>query len=571
MRRMRGGHLLVVLGALVLLSLALPEFAHAATAASTAPANVACTEYPGLTARMVGCIRSNINTASTAFFTQIYPYLQNAIAAVMTLAVILYGVMLSFGAVEKVGRDTYIVLMKLACVVALCNSSPWIVSTVTGIMDNAAMAVVSYVPTSGAADGPPTAAAATYTDFSEVQCLNILSAGAGDVQLQGIGVWLGVDCIIDTVIGIHVDPSTAPTYGAGQQWFNPHLEADGNKGMTRSLLYLFFGAMQSSVLGLMLAVIGFFFIYGTLVLIVRCMFIYIAGYMGVTFLAIISPLIIPMILFKETKQYFDKWAKMLVSLALQPVIMLVFLVFSLVALDLCVYDGHYSVYYNIAGEASKATTFDLNKYLTDMRHPTTGIAWTSAEPPCTDCVAILGANAKTIMNVKADNPKATPIASTDAAGITRGLKQAKCTDAAIAADSTLAAQCNFTYPLSLALHTINWKIMELAYNSTSGNTAIVPAQSGSPLADVIGLQISRNVLSSIFFCLMVVFIMNGILAVVPMIVGDLLGDLNQSPILGNVGAGGQGGASPGKSLTNLVKNAMSKTVGNPMGMLGGKK
>ena len=497
--------MLMLLGAVALMSVALPVFAQAV------PDNVTkCDQYAGLTAKIAGCIRDTLDQGAATFFSQIYPYLQNAIGAVMTLAVIVYGIMLSFGAVEKVGRDTYIVLMKLAAVVVFCNSSPWMVSTLTSVMDGAASAVVSYTPASGALDSAG-------TDASKSTCLQNLrdEQAKADPSLPVLAPWLGVDCLIDTVIGIHVLPDTTPTHDG--TWFNKQLEANGNAGMSRSLLYLFFGAMQSSILGLMLAIIGFFFIYGMLMLIVRCFFTYIAGYMGITFLVIISPLIIPMILFKETKQYFDKWAKMLVSFALQPVIMLVFLIFSLTALDLAVYSSKYSVYYSIAGDTSQASNFDLNKYLTDNK--------------------IIDKESKTALEVKADNPNAIPKGDRDEGGALNKLLYAKCTPKDIANDPTLKAKCAFTYPISLARHTIHWDKMEAAHDP-----AVTPT-------DVPGQAISRMVLSSLFFCLMVVFVLNGVLQVVPMIVGDLLGDLNQSPIIGSFGGGA------GSQLMNKLKSS----------------
>ena len=510
MQRSFGRQMRMVLGVVALISAALPAFAAPAVPAATS----ACDQYAGLTAKMAGCIRDSIDGGASVFFTQMYPFLQDAIGAVMTLAVIVYGIMLAFGAVEKVGRDTYIVLMKLAAVVVFCNSSPFIASTVTGAMDEMAAAVVSYTPPSGTAD-------AANTDFSNSKCLQNL------VSQQGSAVpimvpWLGVDCMIDTVIGIHIDPATPPANDG--TWFNKQIEANSNKGMSRSLIYLFFGAMQTSILGVMLAIIGFFFIYGMIMLIIRCFFTYIAGYMGVTFLAIISPLIIPMILFKETKQYFDKWAKMLVSFAVQPVLMLIFLIFSLTALDLCVYSGSYSVYFAIAGTASQTAPFDLNKYLTDNK--------------------IINADSKTAMYVKADSPQAIPRDSTDTGGALNQLLYSKCTREQIAADATLAKKCNFTYPLTIARHSIDWAKME-----TTHQPAITADPSGK-----VGQAISHNVMSSLFFCLMTVFILNGVLQVVPKIVGDLLGDLNQSPIIGSFGKSGAGGGGGG-IFSKLLKNS----------------
>jgi hypothetical protein len=541
MRRHVGRQVRMVLSVVTLMTAALPVFAQtpapaptlpaapmtasAPTSITTAPASPAtatttivssvCDQYPGLSAKISGCIRNSIDTGAATFYAQIYPFLQRSIAAVMTLAVIVYGIMLAYGAVEKVGRDTYIVMMKLAAVAVMCSSSPWIASTVTGIMDGAAAAVVSYAPTGGTADNAG-------TDFSQSQCMKNMTAQSGNTNLKNIAPWLAVDCLVDTVVGIHITPQVAPANDA--PWFNQQLDTDKNQGMSHSLMYLFFCCMQSSILGLIMAIIGAIFIYGLLILIVRCFFVYIAGYMGVTFLAIISPLIIPLILFKETKQYFDKWVRMFISFALQPVIMLVFLIFSIATIDMAVYSGTYSIYYAIAGTQSQQPDFDLNTYLTSKN--------------------IVTKKQKAMLDVKADSPLPVPQGTRDAGGTLNNLLFSKCTPDAIKKDPTLQQQCAFKYPISLTQTGIDWEAM-----ASARSPAVVQGTATS-----LGQAESQNVLSSLFFCLMTVFVLNGVLAVVPMIVGDLLGDLNQSPILGGIGIGGAKAPS-GSGVGNALAKA----------------
>jgi hypothetical protein len=48
-------------------------------------------------------------------------------------------------------------------------------------------------------------------------------------------------------------------------------------------------------------------------------------------------------------------------------------------------------------------------------------------------------------------------------------------------------------------------------------------------------QISREVLAAVIFAGIVVFVMNGLLAVIPNVANDLLGDFRQSPNLGAIG------------------------------------
>ena len=98
--------------------------AEAAKANKTDQKTTNCGNYVGLTNRIAGCIRETVDAAADRFFTGFYPIVQSAIGAVMTLAVIIYGILLSYGMVEKLGRDTMVLVIKLACVVAFTTSSP---------------------------------------------------------------------------------------------------------------------------------------------------------------------------------------------------------------------------------------------------------------------------------------------------------------------------------------------------------------------------------------------------------------------------------------------------------------
>ncbi len=553
---------MVLIGCLLLAGVALPAIAQTTPAPTTTPAATppaGCAAYAGLTHKLAGCLRETINDASATFFAQIYPYLENTIAAAMTFAVILYGILLSMGMVEKVGRDTFVVLIKLAAVSAFVTSSPWILSTVTSIMDETAAAVVSYAPSSGAAD-------AAGSDFGQSVCLkNMISQqAAADPSKPVITPWLGIDCLIDSVIGIKIMPGpNDPPDTTGNIYYNTLLNnADPTKSnitVARSLLYFFFSSMQTSVLGAIMAVVGLFFILGLLKLIIRAFFTYIAGYIGITLLVIISPLIIPLLLFKEGYQYFEKWSKMLISFALQPTLMLAFVIFSITAVDLAAFSGNYSIMYNIAGDASRQPGFDLNAYLTAMRHPDGTLlapndpnATPLTYPACTDCKSIINPQNRSVANIKADNPTPPTINVKDAGGLFNQAKYSDCTPNNIKADTTgnLKKVCNTFYGFKLQMNRIDWGMMAAAHQPP------LPA----PTTGTADQQMSRMVLASLFFCCMVVFVLNGVLGIVPAIGTDLLGDYGQSADLASLG-GGKG----------LIGSKLAGITGNITSALGIKK
>lgn len=583
--------LMVVMACVAVVILATPLESLAQASAPPAPPAASpgngidppadCDGFVGVTHRIAGCIRVTIDEGAQRFFDNVYPGLQRAIGGVLTLAIVIYGVMISYGLVEKVGRDTFVLLLKIAAVVYFVTSSPFMFRTVIGAMDAAAAAVISYSPPSGAADNAG-------SDYNQSVCMQAMVAAqaaangslpSGSNPRPVITPWLGIDCLIDSVIGIKILPSsgnTAPT-GSGE-WFNKtYADTDASTqgdGPARGLLFFFFSSLQSSVTGGLLAVVGFFFVYGMLSLIVRCFFVYIAGYMGVALLVILSPLFLPMILFKETKQYFDKWAKMFIGFAMQPVIMLVFIIFSLTAVDLAAFSGNYSIVYQIAGDASRTAPFSLNKYLTVKRN-----ASGAEDPNCApspECKPIIGQQDRRTLAIQstprlADANTIPPIASRDLGGIADNLTYSQCTQANLdAAQAGLTQQqrdngvqsplkqfCDAQYNIRVTLKSIDWERLAAARQPPVAN--VTPTGNQTP-AQAAGQQIARQVIAAVFFCVMVVFVLNSMLAVIPRIISDLVGDALQSADLNSIFIGERSRSSSG-GLTGNISSAISGIAG----------
>lgn len=590
--------------------------AWAETTTPTSTVESSCSEYVGLTHRMAGCIRETIDSGAGVFFEKFSPWFDGAVMAVATLAVLIYGIMLAFGMVEKLGRDTFVLLLKVGAVLTFVSQGPFMLTTVTTVMDSASEAVISYTPSAGAVEHAG-------GDFGQVACLQSLvkqekpktqaalkaqqdvvperaklqaMIKAGDPQaaidaqqlkvqqleqlaateLKKVSLtsWLAIDCLIDTVIGIKIAAKAgAPTPKYDGDYFNEKLDSvdpsknPENQSLSRGLVYLFFSGMQSSIMGVVLAVLGGFYIFGLIMLIVRAFFTYVSGYMGVAFLVIISPMIIPLVLFRDTKQYFDKWVRLLISFALQPIIMLVFIIFSITAMDLATFSGKYSLYYRIAGEKVRAAKFDMNEYLTTLRYPSSGTAlgkdfMTGAYVECLpnhDCKAIINKKPKNLAFIKADNPTPPIAASKDPrqqGGFLNNQLETECTKQKMEAIPALKKACSYGYNVSVSMESIDWNLMAKARTNPAVVVPPVKAGQTAPTADAetqAGQQIAREVMGALFFCFMVVFILNGLLAVVPMIAQDLMGDLGQSPdLMGAFGGAGGGVGNIFNKISNMV-------------------
>lgn len=484
---------IALLGGVLLL--ADPAFADAP--ADPGPVST-CKDYAGLTNRIVSCVRDTLSHAMAAYFdpdTGFYRLVKRAIAGFLTLGVAIYGTMAAFGMLEKVGRDTFVLILKICFITWCCTNVDTLYNLTLDAMDASGEAVVMFAPDPNSATSGAGSEGAV--------CMHNMKEASADKDRSYSAPWLAMDCMIDSVIGIKIPESTGgtPTKGAVGKWWNDNLDS-GNRGMARGMLFLFFSSLQTSVMGVLLAIVGFIFVYSMVFLIIKALFTYLAGYLGIAFLMIFAPLFIPLILFRKTHDYFDKWAKLVLSFALQPVIILVFICFTIMAVDLAMFSGDYSIMYRIAGEESRKKGFDLNKYLEDHKIVITKPA--------------VAAEIKT--------SSVTPqLEDPDKGGLLKDAASSKCYEALTKDDPKLKEICAQSYPIQMWKKSIDWKAMAEARTNPpveSDDAEVKPEQ-----------QIAREVLAAVIFAGIVVFVMNGLLTVVPMVANDLVGESFQSPNL----------------------------------------
>jgi hypothetical protein len=243
---------------------------------------------------------------------------------------------------------------------------------------------------------------------------------------------------------------------------------------------------------------------------------------------------------------------------MQPVIMLVFIIFSLTAVDLAAFSGNYSIVYQIAGDASRIAPFSLNKYLT-VNRTAAGAEAAANCTPSPDCQPIIVVKDREAASIKstprfADVDTIDPLDSRDLGGITDNLPYSECTkeniDKAVAEggpNHPLKQFCDARYSIRVALRDIDWVRLAAARQPPVEN--VTPKENQTP-QQAAGQQIARQVIAAVFFCVMVVFVLNGLVAVVPKIISDLVGDALQSAdlnsLFGNVQGGGQQNSLSGK-------------------------
>lgn len=296
-----------------------------------------CDCYPGLANRIVGCIRQTLHNASEVYFDPddgIHGIVSKAISAMMILGVAIYGVMLSAGMVEKLGRDTFTLLLKIAFVSYFVINTQELYNIFLIMIDALASEVFQF-SSSGLGTSPN---------------------GLLNVCMDRATIWERMDCMIDSVIGIQISTITSPDF----KGFNDKITGDM---LQRGLIGTFFQMMKSSSFGIVIGLMGFFFIYSMLFFLVRVLFAFLMSFISLTFLMMLGPIFIPMIIFRVTKQYFDKWVRLVIASCLQPILLVAFITFAIAGLDLVMFTGPTAVVRVIAGNKIDEPNFNLQAYI----------------------------------------------------------------------------------------------------------------------------------------------------------------------------------------------------------------
>lgn len=107
----------------------------------------------------------------------------------------------------------------------------------------------------------------------------------------------------------------------------------GNYGAPNMFKILMYGLLNPFSLGIYIGILAMFAGLLLLIFIIRLVYIFIASNAAVTILLFLSPIMIPLILFKKTSGMFSKWLKNLIGFSLQPMILAAYVSISVMIID----------------------------------------------------------------------------------------------------------------------------------------------------------------------------------------------------------------------------------------------
>lgn len=137
---------------------------------------------------------------------------------------------------------------------------------------------------------------------------------------EAVKLWDMVDCKIAKYLGIG--------------------DNAGNKSAPQ-LIWVSLLSIISSSYGLLIFILGLILLSFMIMVSYRIVHIYIMAYISLALLVFMSPLLIPAVLFEQTKRYFNGWLKLIISFILQPVILFAFLSFLFAITDQAFFGGNH--------------------------------------------------------------------------------------------------------------------------------------------------------------------------------------------------------------------------------------
>jgi hypothetical protein len=276
--------------------------------------------------RIMPCVKDTLLAATNRFLAGSFlNYMGNVASAAGTLAIVLLGVMMIGGRSTAVWKDAMVLGLKLGAVVFLMNHLNYdyqdpgriaLFPAALDIMDSMVYSVTSY------------ALWGSHFGFYSF-CQSLMPTQ--DLGTPNV-IWNYMDCTLEMVLGGILNFSSGATIPDGMMGF-------------------LFASLVSKGMGITIGLVGIYLLVQLIFAIVRCMYMYVAAYLGVALCVIVSPLFIPMILFRATRDRFASWLRTLIGFMIQPVIIAAYLGMLLTAFDVLVFTGPNSLTRAIAGTA----------------------------------------------------------------------------------------------------------------------------------------------------------------------------------------------------------------------------
>ena len=259
-----------------------------------------------MTSIIVSCIKGSLNNILTGrcgqndsqkagFLKVAQDKLKKAVMAVLVLALILFAIKAVLGGIQS-PAELYMLIIKFALVVYFTQGS-----AMSHYYDQIVKLSIGLSDIVLQAGGEQTICNYTGQDY--------------DAQYQYLAPWDRLDCKLLFYLGQQLNGGSATIV------LGLFLTAG-----------LFFASMLFNM-KLMLCLIAIFAVLMLIFIVIWLVYIFLLSLIALTILILISPLMIPMVLFQATRGFFDGWIRQLIVYTLYPVILFAFLALLFTVFD----------------------------------------------------------------------------------------------------------------------------------------------------------------------------------------------------------------------------------------------
>lgn len=279
-----------------------PEAAHAqASGFSCAQVD----KSQGILTPIVTCVTVLIDSVSSSYFDQMANILKGAIMAAITLAIALLGARAATGGLDKPLKETSLLIIRIVVIsffVLASGATQYIelLKDASSQLSDIFLEVLLDEQTFTALNG----------DVHLLEADGSASPQPVPITLTGGNkMWAFADDTLSKVLGLS------------------HLTGFDEKmvGIAIVLVSLISAGPVGAWL-ITVASTALFFVFSVFAL---AIFTYMIASIAISIIGAIGPLMIPMILFTQTRSLFDKWLQQLLSYFLQPVVLTAYLIFML--------------------------------------------------------------------------------------------------------------------------------------------------------------------------------------------------------------------------------------------------
>ncbi len=271
---------------------------------------------PSIVTKAMVCIRQAVSSATTQLQCAFADYLHNAILLACALTLTLYGMKLMTGHIQQIMAESAVILLRVGVVLLLTFNFDRFYPAFFGAIDE----FIGFLNLTLGSDSCSVTGNGPLLNATGQQVVYTIGTFTQNVTAQDVAVWLQLDCIFDRLFSFNTVGNTAL------------------KGMVTYIASILF----LNTLGLMIFIAALSAAISFLLMTVRAILLVLLSYLSIGFLTIISPMIIPCILTKQTMSYFLKWSGLMINAIIQPIFIIAFMSFSVIVLVSLAYDGTYT-------------------------------------------------------------------------------------------------------------------------------------------------------------------------------------------------------------------------------------